>query len=254
MGYFETTMIYRDIRVTRQVYAPDGDDPVLLIDVEIENQRLMPVDLCHYEYWDVNRYQLKLQWFRTGPLTARFGDSERHDLNDQFMSSIRYDEQQHALRFHQEPCSPDAPPPDEVSPIDWWPADIFLADLSDTPPAASYTQRSSFFGDGGAKHPSLQPDPVRRPDGAMPYCMVLRHDLHLEPQATINLRFAYGTFRPELSLQFLSNSALRPRCQIRLELAGKTGVLHNGPGALPAARNGLARLQSALCHRLSRLL
>ena len=37
MGYYETEMTYRNIRVTRRVYAPYGDVPTLLVDVRIEN-------------------------------------------------------------------------------------------------------------------------------------------------------------------------------------------------------------------------
>jgi hypothetical protein len=217
VGYLETTTTYRDIRTIRRVYAPHGDEAVLLIDVEIQNQRLTPVELCHYEYWDVNRYQLELQWLRTGVLPTRLGDLKRYAINDEFTPSTKYDDQSRALRFHQEPSSLMAQPPDEINTIDWSPADIFLADLGETPPAKHYTNRAAFFGEGGPGEPSRRQEPATAPDDAMPYCLVLRHDVHLEPQATVRLRLAYGAVPPDQSLQFLEHYRGQPSWPDTLE-------------------------------------
>ncbi len=215
LGYFETEMTYRKIRTTRHVYAPfddkplaatgaQQDDPVLIVDIQIENRGASAIDLRHYEYWDVNRYPLKLQWLRSGYWPAWLGDRERHAINEQFTPSIQYDAPAAALRFHQTPSSAEARPPDEISAIDWAPADIFLADLSDRPPAAFYTQKAAFFGRGDVQHPRPELESAAFADSAMPYCLVLRHDLHLEPHATVKLRLAFGTARPAQSLQFLA--------------------------------------------------
>lgn len=214
LGYFATAQTYRQIRTTRRVYAPCNDkppqvtgaptdDPVLIVDVVVENLGSSAVDLRHYEYWDVNRYQLKLQWLRTGSSLACWGDRERHAINAQFTPSIRYDAQAAALRFQQLPSLPEAQPSDVVSPIDWAPADIFLADLSDQPPAAWYTQKSAFFGTGDAQCPRPEPEPAVPSDRTMPYCLVLRHDLHLASHGKVTLRLALGTVRPGQSLKFL---------------------------------------------------
>ncbi len=214
MGYFESELTHRNIRVTRRVYAPfddkplvtggtGQDEPVLLVDILIENLGPAAVELRHYEYWDVNRYQLKLQWLRSGSLPAWMGDRERYAINENFRPAIQYDAQAAALRFHQTPCAPAAAPPDAISPIDWAPADIFLAALSDRRPAAYYTQKAAFFGTGDAQQPRPQPESASLPDRGMPCCLVLRHDLHLEPGATVKLCLALGTVKPGQSLQFL---------------------------------------------------
>jgi len=205
MGYYETEMTYRHIRLTRQVYAPQGDDPVLLADVRIENQRDEVVDLRYYEYWDVNVYQLKMQWARSG-LFATIGDEERRDVNKNFAPSVIWDAQCQSLRFHQQPHD-HAPMPDQPSDTDWAPADIFLADLTGRADAY-YTDEATFFSAGGPE----QPDAVRqRRDGEIgaisnatkPYCLVLRRDVCLEPGASIHLRYAYGAVRPGQPHNFL---------------------------------------------------
>ncbi len=202
MGYFETVIDYHGLRVTRKVYAPTGDVPALLVDVTLEKTD-GAADVSYYEYWDVNIHQMKLQWARTGAF-APMGDAERRGLNRFFIPSIRCDQDSKVLRFHQEftPSSyqPEQPEPDETDPVDWYPADVFLADLSGTPDAY-YTDKEKFFGAGSV----YQPEAVRsRRDGdaetasadaLMPYCMVLRRDVHLEAGQTVKLRFAYGTVR-----------------------------------------------------------
>ncbi len=207
MGYYETEMTYRGIRLTRHIYAPFGDTPLMLIDVEIENRNPNAIDLCYYEYWDVNVHQLKLEWLRTG-IAAAVSDDQRREINDKFTPSIEWDVRWQALRFHQEPAVESAQSPDAVSDIDWAPADIFLANLNDAPPAAIFANKATFFGNGGVR----QPDAARErragdigelADHRMPYCMVLRHDvLHLERGGRVTLRFAYGAARPDRALRF----------------------------------------------------
>ncbi len=205
-GYFETAMVYRNIRVNRRVYAPYGNDPLLLADVQIENLSDQPLTLRYYEYWDVNVHQLKLQWFRTG-LFAPGGDDERRRINDRFAVGIAPDYGNQAARVHQR--RHDQPPLfDEVNGmVDTEPPDVFLADLTGLP-ASQYVDKYAFFGTGGAQ----QPDAVcERRDGewdvvstsSMPYCLVLRRDVHLQPAETVKLRYAYGAARPDQPLSFL---------------------------------------------------
>jgi len=208
MGYCESVMTYRDVRVTRRAYAPYGDDPVLLIDVVIENLGATVVDLRYYEYWDVNVHQLKLQWLRSQPFAAA-GDDERRELNHYFTPSMDWDAAQQALRFHQQPSAPAARPPDAVSDVDWAPADVFLANLSTSPAAARYTVKAAFFGTGDARQPEAvrcrHASDTRAPAASdpMPYCMVLRRDQTLRPGESIRLRYAYGAASQGQTLDFL---------------------------------------------------
>ncbi|MCA0456230.1 MAG: hypothetical protein LCI00_19785 [Chloroflexi bacterium] len=201
MGYMETELTHRGIKAKRRVYAPQGDYPFLLADVTLENTGSKPVTLKHYEYWDVNVQQLRLEWLRGSPFGAA-NDMDRRAIGKQFQNSINYRADEATLEFRQDP-PPDAPPADQPSPIDWYPAPIFLTDL-DGETQGHYINKASFFGAGGA----LQPDVVRlrQEDGAlqagsiyepMPYCMVLRRDITLQPGEAKMLRYAYGAAFPE---------------------------------------------------------
>jgi hypothetical protein len=211
VGYFEHETTYQNIRVLRRVYAPFGDDPALIADVEIENLSANPADLRHYEYWDVNVHQLQLEWLRSGSF-APTSDQARRGVNKHFTASVVLDENASALRFQQhlrQPAPPQARPPNEPSEVDWHPAHVFLADLSGRPDAF-YVNKRAFFGAGGARLPdavrqrkvgeSVDAKPSSEP---MPCCLVMRRDLHLQPGERQTLRYAYGTVRPEETMSFL---------------------------------------------------
>lgn len=211
VDYFESETTYQNIRVIRRVYAPYGDDPALIADVQIENLGSNPIDLCHYEYWDVNVHQLQIEWLRSGAFGST-SDTTRREVNRHFNTSVEWDETTSALRFKQQlrqPPPTKSRPPTEPSDIDWDPAHIFLADLSGKPDAF-YINKSAFFGTGGAR----QPDAVRQRKSGdaiattassdpMPYCLVMRRDLNLQPGERKSLRYAYGTSRPNGTLGFL---------------------------------------------------
>ena len=214
MGYIETRMTYRNIRVTRRVYAPYGDVPALLIDTQIENLGKEAVDLKHYEYWDVNVQQLKLEWLRSGAF-APASDEARRALNKFFSAGIRWRVDRTALICEQkvkEPPPSDFLPPEQPGETDWSPARIFLADLNDGNPDAYYFNRAAFFGAGDASQPDAvrlrkagDPSSAQGGDDPMPFCMVLRRDVHLEAGTDCNLRFAYGAVRAEETLKFLDD-------------------------------------------------
>ncbi len=210
-GYFETESTYRDIRIVRNTYAPYGDFPLLLTDVKIENLRTQPVILSHYEYWDVNIYQLQLEWLRTGHFGA-VSDDRRREINRHFQHTMEWMDDAATLCFKQ---AVHRPPPaqflemEKSCDINWHPPHVFLTDLSGQPDAF-YVYASLFFGAGGAR----QPDAVRQHKAsdqigaevvtdAIPYCMVLRRDVHLKPGEIIHLRYAYGTLRPDENLNML---------------------------------------------------
>jgi hypothetical protein len=211
VGYFESETTYQNIRVVRRVYAPYGDIPALVADVQIENAGAQAVDLRYYEYWDVNIHQLQLEWLRGG-LFGASNDDARRAINARFNGFVEWQEDAKALRFRQVPKETPSTAPDDASDIDWYPAHVFLAALNDQPNAV-YVDKARFFGTGGA----YQPDAVRQrqPGDSFDkfaansiYCLVFRHDLRLEPGEQWDLRFAYGSVRPEESLGFLDSLRL----------------------------------------------
>lgn len=236
IGYFETTTQHQDIRVTRRVYAPFGDDPVLIADVQVENLGSTPVDLRHYEYWDVNVHQLQLEWLRSGSF-APSSDEVRRAINKWFEPNITYNEAACALRFNQRVKQPaEIPGVDEPSAIDWYPAHVFLADLSGSPNAVYFDKRK-FFGAGGARQPDAVMQrragdalPDAPPGDPMPYCLVLRRDLQLQPGEQRSLRFAYGTARPEQPLDFIEGYRQQPNLADQTQTQWKDHLVYFNTG------------------------
>ena len=258
MGYFETVTTYRSIRTRRRLYAPPGDDPVVIADVTLENLGDAAAELRHYEYWDVNILQLQLQWLRTG-LFAAPGDAERQRLNAKFTPSIALEAEGTALRFHQEPPRERCRPPERVSAIDWYPADVWLADLSGQPDA-HYTDRMTFFGKGGAS----QPDAVAEHRDRRYRCRAGRVHAVLHgaapqpaPGSTPNgdaaLRLRHVPAGRDAGLADALPARSRGIAGGR-GLVGPPGLFRRAGRAGAPARDGLARLQSAGGHDLPRLL
>lgn len=213
IGYFETETVHRDIRHTRRVYAPYGDHPVMLTDIEIQNTGSSAVDLQCYEYWDVNIHQMRVQWIRSG-IFATHGDVERRLINTRFKPQIQSDPAGQKLLFRQQRSNAYTMSPEELAGfIDHNPPEVFLANLSGSnlPAVRFYSDKQRFFGNGGPSkpeavtlnHESHSDNPEAK--ASMPYCLVMRHDLHLEPGETKKLRFAYGArLNPDQSLDFLN--------------------------------------------------
>ncbi len=200
MGYFQTVIDHRKIRVTRKVYAPAGDVSALLVDVELTNTGSSPVTLNYYEYWDINFQQITFQAFRSDFFAGK-GDADRRSINTAFTPCIAWIEGARALRFHHEP-PPRSPGLDEPDSINWHPRDVFLADLSGGDPPLPYYEKARFFGRGNAERPESighqgETDTPFDPRKIMPYCMVLRREVRLGPGQTVPLRFAYGTILPD---------------------------------------------------------
>ncbi len=226
-GYVETMTEHRGIRVTRRTYAPTKpdnqphadplrqDDPVLIVDIEIENRGAATTDLMHYEYWDVNIHQLKLQWLRTG-LPGIIGDEERQVINRAFTPICVWDEDWNALIFQQQ--APDFQPnPTQPNRTDWTPPGVFLADLNgDTPPTGHLSDMLDFFGDGDVRLPDCVRErrtketiaAAKTAEEAMPHCLVMCQQIQLEPGQKTHLRYAYGALPPGQALDFLDDYRL----------------------------------------------
>lgn len=58
LGYVEKRVAGRGLGVRQVVFAPFGDDPLVVSEVEIENRRATPADLRWVEYWDGTPYPL----------------------------------------------------------------------------------------------------------------------------------------------------------------------------------------------------
>lgn len=59
-------MLHGEIQVEHLLYAPVGDDSVIIDQVTLRNVGKRKMSINHFEYFDVNRVQLIIEWTRTG--------------------------------------------------------------------------------------------------------------------------------------------------------------------------------------------
>ena len=70
VGYYQRHLVADGIDVSDQVYAPFGNDPVLVHDVTLRNTTPAPLPVSWFEYWDVNPYDQSLGFQRNIGMNA----------------------------------------------------------------------------------------------------------------------------------------------------------------------------------------
>lgn len=197
-GYVEQAITHQGLRVVHRIFAPFGDDALLLDDVEIENLEDRPRTLTHHEYWDVNRHQLLLEWLRVG-VGVTPSDNGRDAFNGNFTQQVTYDATSKVLTAVMNVAAGQNPPlPTANHREDWYPPPVFLAALSGEVDAV-WGDQDAFFGAGPPALPAAVVTPPAQ--GALlpqtnaqlqPAALVMRTPLGLAARQTVKLRFAYG--------------------------------------------------------------
>ena len=174
VGYFRKAFTAAGIDVEQVVYAPFGDDPVLLDDVTLTNRTGAPKHVSWFEYWDVNPY-------------------DQTTKRSRGLGPAAWDAATTTLSVAQ-----------TGDPRDTAPLAIFAAALAG-PLDGFETSVDAFFGSGTRAAPAtvaadalggmLAPaSPAGQPGGTL---FVFRAPLTLAPGATITLRYAYGIAHPD---------------------------------------------------------
>lgn len=169
IGYMGRHTSAGAVAIDERVYAPFGNDPLLLHDVTLRNTTSAPQTATWFEYWDVNPYF-------PGP-HSHLG-----------LAAPVYDAKTQTLSVAQQPF-----------PQDPTPLSIFAASLSG-PDGGFETDGSAFFGAGDRRAPAeVAADRLSgalaapAPDaGAGHTLLVFRAPVTLAPGASVTLRYAYG--------------------------------------------------------------
>ncbi|HEV7730790.1 MAG TPA: hypothetical protein VGR62_01445 [Candidatus Binatia bacterium] len=173
VGYFRKTMVVHGVSVEQIVYAPFGDDPLLLDDVTLTNTTAEAKTVSWFEYWDVAPYD------QPGVIERGVGQPTWND---------------DTLVATQSGGAVDDPNP----------LALFAAVLEG--PVDGYeTSVAEFFGDGTRAAPaavvadrlgdSLAPaTPAGTTSGTL---FAFRAPVTLAPGASVTLRYAYGMANPD---------------------------------------------------------
>ncbi|MHA2423253.1 MAG: GH36-type glycosyl hydrolase domain-containing protein [Candidatus Thorarchaeota archaeon] len=219
VGYYRKTVKGEGLTADQTVFAPFGDDPLLISQVMIENNRSEPADLRWIEYWGCQQYQFSMKSFVKATISKRPPALIRRELARQFSHSINPISEQGLLdvtQFMGEPFGdrirwgltrfmlhfvgkaitggPIKFPVKEAVLEDLSPPPIFLVSL-DAPFDGYSSNATAFFGEGGI----VTPDGIQTPLSNLPDASIdserglfLERTIHLEPGESKTLFFAFG--------------------------------------------------------------
>jgi Glycosyl hydrolase 36 superfamily, catalytic domain/Glycosyltransferase family 36 len=170
VGYYRKRLAAAGLEVEQVVYAPFGDDPLLLDDVTITNRTDAPKRVTWFEYWDVNPY-------------------DQADKVSRAVGQPLWDSATSALLVSQSGGGR----------VDVAPLSIFAAVLQG-PLGGFETSLEAFFGGGTRAAPEAvaadhltgtlaAPSPPGMPSATL---FAFRAPLTLSPGQPVTLRFAYG--------------------------------------------------------------
>lgn len=229
IGYFRKKVASEGYTVDQVIFAPFGDDPVLISQVKVTNNGAAESQLRWIEYWGCQLYQFSFRSFMESAnnmhelrraLGARFESSFRK-LDDgsgllerkQFAGRDPVEERLFAATVDHLEKSEDAflTPPDKDAPKlasfdDLNPPHTFLLSL-DAPADGMSTNGKDFFAAGGVEHPSGLNRPL---DGDFSSsgpqsALLLERKFAMKPGDSRTLTFLYGYLPSGFDLDSLAN-------------------------------------------------
>jgi len=235
IGYFRKKVTGDSYGVDQVIFAPFGDDPVLISQVTIMNSGATEAQLRWIEYWGCHLYQFSFRSFMESfsgksmhELRREFGarfEHTFHKLGDgsglreskQFAGRDPAEERQFAetVAYLGTGQNTFLTPPDKNAPKlatfdDLNPPPTFLLSLDASADALS-TNGKDFFGAGGVQHPSGLDRPL---DGDLSYsgpqsALLLERKLVLKPGESRTLTFLYGYLPSGTDLESLATKYRR---------------------------------------------
>ena len=218
VGYFRKKVSGNDYAIDQVIFAPFGDDPVLISQITISNHSNTEGHLRWIEHWGCQIYQFSFRSFMMrfsskGMVEQRrdFGARFAHHFravesgsglleSKEFLGRTEADERQWQETVTHLDKSPDSflTPPDKNAPKqadfdDLNPPTTFLVSL-DGPADGMTSNGKDFFGSGGIDHPSGLD---RALDGDLSKSgpesdLLLERKLNLKPGESYTLTFLYG--------------------------------------------------------------
>ena len=233
IGYFRKKLASDDYSVDQVIFAPFGDDPVLISQVKIFNGGAAEAQLRWIEYWGCQLYQFSFRSFMESAkdmheLRRKFGARFEHSFRKssdgsglterkQFTGRDPAEERQFAATIANLEKGEDAflTPPHKNAPKlasfdDLNPPPTFLLSL-DAPVDGFSTDSKAFFGTGGAEHPTGLDRPL---DGELissgpQSALLLERRFVLKPAESRTLTFLYGYLPSGFDLDSLATKYRR---------------------------------------------
>ncbi len=242
MGYFRKRVSTEHYSADQVIFAPFGDDPVLISQVTIANHSAVAADLRWTEYWGCEMYQFSFRSYMEGfvasgevpgldnPVRPTRIPERRREFAKRFTHRFetieqgqgiletkqflgRTSEEEQAWAKLQElmakyPARQLGPPVKYPSPNthmdDTRPPATFLLSL-DGPADRFFTNADAFFGQGGALRPDglFHGETTDLSASGPESALILEKRLHLGPGETRTLHFLYGYIPEGFSVENL---------------------------------------------------
>jgi len=231
VGYYRKSVKGSGLVVDQTVFAPYGDDPLLISQVKIENEREEPVELSWVEYWGCQPYQFSFKALMRSVVTQRHPSEFRRDLANRFKHQMKEVRDKRGLvgrkqfmghrlgdRFQWSIFNlglrtgigkkltggPVKSPVKEAVLEDLAPPPVFLVSL-DAPYDGFGTDATTFFGNGGADSPDGLKMPLsgKSTSKDSQVGLFLERKLQLKPGESKTMYFAYGYLPDGFDLETL---------------------------------------------------
>ncbi len=222
MGYYRKTVQGQGLKVDQTIFAPYGDDPLLISQVTITNDKDVPVDVTWTEYWGCQTYQFSFKALARSLASKKIHPNQfRRDMSKRFSHNISvinknsglvdtqvflghtlrdrisWETLNFALKFAGKALTGGRsmkPPVREAVLEDITLPPIFLVSLDDSFDNCG-TNATAFFGEGGVLSPEgLNHLQLEQPDTPQDSAtgLFLQRKLQLQPNESKTIHFAYG--------------------------------------------------------------
>jgi hypothetical protein len=231
IGYYRKIVRNENFGADQIVFAPFGDDPVVISQIKITNYSDKPEDLRWIEYWGCKTIQFSwrstIQAILTKKADLRYIPELRRKLADKFSTQVSLvtdglkttsvfngfsDEENKAWASLEKIMTTvgksyfgnySIAPIKEISYEDYNLAPTFLVSLNGKPSAAG-SDAQSFFGEGGATLPDGIFKPLTVSANPQIPALLLEEKINLKPGESKTLYFLYGYLPAGFSIEKLA--------------------------------------------------
>ncbi|MFW9823950.1 MAG: GH36-type glycosyl hydrolase domain-containing protein [Candidatus Thorarchaeota archaeon] len=198
IGYFRKKVVGKDLIVDQVVFAPYGDDPILISQIKITNNLKTIRDLRWVEYWGCQMYQFSpdAYVFAVREKNVSLARDYRQSFSKKFTHDYKILNEGIGLvetkLFEGQPLKKEKTSPKPVM-KDKNPPLTFLLSLDAKVDGLS-TSESDFFGKGGV----LSPEGIKKPlnsfrdNNKTEAAMFLERKIRLDPNESRTIYFLYG--------------------------------------------------------------
>ncbi len=213
IGYFKKILTKNEFNIEQLIFAPFGDDPIMISHVTITNNKNEPVNLNWFEYWDNLMYQFSYIAFinALGKKDFSITKKMRRELNKRYITEVKKIMNGTGIIISKTLKKYKDLDKDSLNNLklrasfeDNFPPDTFLISL-DNEADGICVNNSIFFGKGGLNKPDYmcQSLNVNLEDQKPFDALILQRNLKLKPKESKTMYFAYGYIPEGYDLQAL---------------------------------------------------